>query len=195
MHQGKLTNIHTRFVFNLFLSILNFPEYFVCAHSIADAFAIRFIRYSIKVYALRFNLKDWVSIIFLLFSSFVRSDIQFPHEYAAIPTTRNKPRVIIKPLNASDLSYVGFKSVFRGTLSCIELKNADVVLVCASEQMASVREPNFSATLDRDLLESFKAFGKYIHHSHFICKSNYYMEARWMKGQTVCFILKYLAYL
>jgi hypothetical protein len=63
--------------------------------------------------------------------------------------------VIIKPLDASNLSYVSFVVELWWAFSGIELVNADIVLIRACEQMTSIRKSNLSAALDWDFLECF----------------------------------------
>jgi hypothetical protein len=101
-------------------------------------------------------------------------------------------RVIIKPLDASNLSYVSFVVELWWAFSCVKLVNADIVLISACEQMTSIRKSNLSAALDWDFLEGLQALLEYVHHSDFVCEADYDMEARGMESQTEGFILECL---
>ena len=95
VHQCELTDVYASFVLHLLFSILDFSQNFVCAHSVASAFAIRFICYPIEVHILGLEFKYWLAIVFLLISCLARSSVQFPHEHAAIPSARDEARVVI----------------------------------------------------------------------------------------------------
>ena len=65
------------------------------------------------------------------------------------------------------------------------------MLVCACEEVTSVREPDLAAQLDTNFLELLETTLENIHHTNFVCESDHDMEARGMESKRVCFILEY----
>lgn len=195
MHLYYLRNVNASIIAREYLLELVFlTNYFldclIRSHCKDSILSVLLTWYTWKVNVFKFEFVNWIAILLLPLSRLVLISVEPPHEDAAVPTSWDKVGVIIKPLDASNLSNVSFVVELWRAFSCVELIDADIVLISACEQMASIWEPNLSTALDWDFLERFQALLKYVHHSDFICESNDDMEARGMESQTKSFILE-----
>ena len=96
-----------------------------------------------------FNLVNvlWVLLLRVFFVG-----VELPAEDTTVPTSGDEARVIIKPVKASDDTTMHLVNHIT-ILSSVEFVDIDIGLGCTSEEMATVREPDLSATLDSDGLE------------------------------------------
>ena len=56
------------------------------------------------------------------------------------------------------------------------------MLICACEEMSSVREPNLTAQLNPNLLKLLQTTLENIHHADFVCEANNDVEAGRMES-------------
>lgn len=88
---------------------------------------------------------------------------------------------------------VSFVDHFLGVLTSVKLVDINMILRCASKQMTSVGESDFSAALDAYCLERFKAVFEHVHHPHSVCESDDDVESSWVECYTVCLVTEQLA--
>ena len=158
MHLNYLRNVNSSIIAREYLLERvfhsdNFLDGLVCSDSKDNILCVLFTRYTWKVNVFKFEFVNWIAILLLSLSWLILVCVESPHEDAAIPTSWYEVGVIIKPLDASNLSYVSFVVELWWAFSGVELVNTDIVLVRACEQMTSIRKSNLSAALDWDFLE------------------------------------------
>lgn len=138
MHLNDLRNVNASIIAREFLLELVFDT-FQFLYSLVSAYcedwilSVLFACNTWEVNVFKFEFVDWVSILLLALSSRILLGIEPPHEYTSIPTSWDEVRIIVKPLNASDLSNVSFIVELSWAFCSIELVDADVVLVGTSK--------------------------------------------------------------
>jgi len=79
-----------------------------------------------------------------------------------------------------------------GILSSVEFVDIDIALSSTSKEMATIGEPDLSATLNSNSLERFQTFLEDVHHPYSISETNNQMEARRVEGYTVGLVVEEL---
>ena len=189
-----LRDIDTSFVVQHELSIYDGLDRLINTSSVNDALWVWLIinlwmiSNTWKLEILDGETESWVHVLGVIFIS-----IKIPSEDVTIPTTWNETRVIIEPLEASDWTKMCFVDHILSVLTCVEFVHINVTLRCASEQVTTVRESDFSASLDWNSVVRLETLLEDIHHSDSISETDNQVETWWMEGYTVGLIWVLLA--
>eukprot|EP00350_Pseudokeronopsis_sp_OXSARD2_P004233 CAMPEP_0170540080 /NCGR_PEP_ID=MMETSP0211-20121228/98_1 /TAXON_ID=311385 /ORGANISM="Pseudokeronopsis sp., Strain OXSARD2" /LENGTH=606 /DNA_ID=CAMNT_0010842351 /DNA_START=1922 /DNA_END=3742 /DNA_ORIENTATION=+ len=193
MHQNYLRNVHVAFVAReLFFAVFYLLECPISAHSIDGILAFGLVGDAGEDDVLLVVLEDRVGLF--LVPLLVRVQVQLPQVYLRIIPTGDEAAVVVEPLDALDLPDVGLlEVVLAGLFGSVELVDAHLVLICAGEEVASIRKPDVPAALDGDLLEGLQVLRKHIHHADLVGETHDDVEAGGVESDAVGFILEDLA--
>ena len=87
----------------------------------------------------------------------------------AIQAARCETHVILEPVDGPDFVHVALALVIGWTLSSVEVVNVHCVgQESCCEQVASVAEADFLASLDLDLLDLVERLGEHVHHQDLV---------------------------
>ena len=123
VHSHKLRNVNTCLKSELFFAIFNLFDRFICAHSIESGLNIGLICHTREIDILKREFVLRISFFLLSILRVTLLGMKVPLANSAVPTARNETRIIIKPLDASDLTRVILKGIFWRAFCGIELMN------------------------------------------------------------------------
>jgi hypothetical protein len=133
----------------------------------------------------------------LLSKIFLSKSISFldveklPEENITSVTSGYETHIVIEPINSSDFLNMTFALEIRRVFIRIKVEYISAISsVSSSEKMTTITESDFRASLNLDILEEMKLFGKNIHQLNLILDSNNNMETTWMEGYSQS-ILRY----
>lgn len=163
-----------------------FPNWLVSASDIYEWFSL----------TLTF-LKEWSHTCELHVFTLVRPywfwTVQLPEVESRVPADRHKTSIVLEPCNLTDKTVMLFKHIIDRVLSRIEFEHTNVVIVLACKQVTPIREHNLTAVLNvADVFIWYHFLAKDVHQANSIRKTRYYVETRWVKCNTECFVVKRL---
>ena len=77
--------------------------------------------------------------------------VEGPHVDGGIPGRRHEASVVLEPRDGANRTDMGLKDVLGGVLCRVELVDVDEGGELAGEKMATIREYNLTALLDRQV--------------------------------------------
>ena len=98
---------------------------------------------------------DWVLL--------ARTRVESPHVDHSVLTTGDETGVVLQPGNPLDGLLVGHEFEVLGVSCGIELVHPDLLIVLASEQMATMGEHNLTTLLDQEALVGDELLVKNVH--------------------------------
>ena len=121
--------------------------------------------------------------VIILDTSHLRSLLlQIVEGNLSLNATVTEARVILEPVNGSDLSIVTLAHLVRRALNCVEVVDVRVGAYTCRKHVTTVAETNLFDTLHLEAVVLSDRAGQHVHHQHFVSDGSQNVETARMES-------------